>query len=179
MTGCRVTRKQRVLFLCRDNAALSIVAEALLRELDRLHFDAFSAGLEPADKVHDGAWGQLRHGFSSLDLLNPKSWMEFTSAWAPQMDFVITMCASSEDVDIRAFHGTPKLLHWPVPNPLVRATDGADVAPSARPFDHAFWHILKRVDAFIASHRMAWPTAIAATTAVACVPQTCECVSGR
>jgi len=41
----------------------------------------------------------LRHGFSSLELLNPKSWLEFTSEWAPQMDFVVTLCDESARVD--------------------------------------------------------------------------------
>jgi arsenate reductase len=170
-----VTRKQRVLFLCRDNAALSIFAEALLRELDGLHFDAFSAGLEPADKVHEAAMGQLRHGFSSLDLLNPKSWMEFTSEWAPQMDIVITMCAASADVDMRAFHGRPEWQHWTIADPQ---RGEANETQRPRPFVNAFWQILKRVEVLIATRRQAWP-ASNRSASVGCAPENCEFVSGR
>jgi protein-tyrosine-phosphatase len=159
-----VTRKQRVLFLCRDNAALSILAEALLRELDGLHFDAFSAGLEPADKVHAAAMGELRHGFSSLELLNPKSWLEFTSEWAPQMDFVITLCDESARVDMRAFHGNPELRHWAL-------TPSARV--DANTVGNAFWQILKRVEDFIAAERRPWPP-LKLPTVASCTSDTCD-----
>lgn len=170
-----MTRKQRVLFLCRDNAALSIVAEALLRELDGLHFDAFSAGLEPAERVHDAAMEQLRPGFSSLDLLNPKSWMEFTSEWAPQMDIVITMCEASAGVDMRAFHGLPEWQHWTISDPQ---RGEANETQRARPFVNAFWQILKRVEVLITTRRQAWP-ASSRTAAPGCATENCEFLSGR
>lgn len=81
-----MTRKYRVLFLCRENSARSIIAEALLRELAGHRFEAFSAGAEPAARVHPLALAQLRPGISDLDLLSPKSWPEFTSDWAPRME---------------------------------------------------------------------------------------------
>ncbi|CAG9190957.1 Protein-tyrosine-phosphatase [Paraburkholderia caribensis] len=164
MTGCRVTRKQRVLFLCRDNATLSILAEALLRELDGSHFDAFSAGLEPADKVQAAAMGELRHGFSSLELLNPKSWLEFTSEWAPQMDFVVTLCDESARVDARAFHGAPTFRHWTL-TPSAYGAAGA--------VENAFWQILKRVEDFIAAERRPWPS-LKLPAVAGCTPDACD-----
>ena len=160
-----MTRKQRVLFLLRDNATLSILAEALLRELDGLHFDAVSAGLEPADRVHAAAMGELRHGFSSLDLLNPKSWLEFTSEWAPEMDFVVTLCDESSRVDVRAFHGAPKLQHWA----LTPSAYGAAAA-----IEHAFWQILKRVEDFIAAERRPWPSSLTLPAVTSCSPDACD-----
>jgi protein-tyrosine-phosphatase len=154
-----------VLFLCRDNAALSILAEALLRELDGLHFDAFSAGLDPADKVHAAAMGELRHGFSSLDLLNPKSWLEFTSEWAPQMDFVVTLCEESARIDMRAFHGAPKLHRW-VLTPSAYGPTGV--------FENAFWQILKRVEDFITAERRPWPSSLKLPAAASCTPDACD-----
>jgi len=43
-----VTGKYKVQFLCRENSARSVIAEALLREPAGHRFDAFSAGAEPA-----------------------------------------------------------------------------------------------------------------------------------
>lgn len=78
-----MTTKYRVLFLCSENCARSIIAEALLRELAGHRFDAFSAGAEPAVSGHSLAMAQLGPGISDLDLLSPKSWLEVTSEWAP------------------------------------------------------------------------------------------------
>ncbi|MGA3251261.1 MAG: low molecular weight phosphatase family protein, partial [Paraburkholderia sp.] len=84
-----MTSKYKVLFLCRENSARSIIAEALLRELAGHRFEVFSAGSEPAARVHALAIAQLRPGISDLGLLTPKSWLEFTGEWAPRMDLII------------------------------------------------------------------------------------------
>jgi arsenate reductase len=85
-----VTSKYKVLFLCRENSARSIIAEALLRELAGHRFEVFSAGSDPAARVHALAIAQLRPGISDLGLLAPKSWLEFTGEWAPRMDLIVT-----------------------------------------------------------------------------------------
>jgi arsenate reductase len=110
--GVSVTRKYKVLFLCRDNAARSIIAEALLRELAGHRFDAFSAGPEPAARVHPHASAQLRPGISDHGVLCPKSWLEFTGEWAPRMDLVIAMDASVDKNHAPVFPGEPAFRIW-------------------------------------------------------------------
>jgi protein-tyrosine-phosphatase len=149
-----VTRKYKVLFLCRDNSIRSIIAEALLRELAGHRFDAFSAGPEPAARVHPLALAQLRPGISGRDVLSPKSWLEFTGEWAPRMDLVIALDESVDEHHAPAFPGAPSLLAWTFADPLA---DGVPDDERVRLFDKMFWQIVKQVSAFIE-----WPQYAAA-----------------
>ena len=137
-----MTRTYRVLFLCRGNSARSIIAEALLRELAGHRFEAFSAGAEPAARVHPLALAQLRPGISDLDLLSPKSWLEFTSEWAPKMDLVISMDGCVEEYYAPVFPGVPPSARWNFADPLA---DGMTQAERVRSFETVFWQILHRV----------------------------------
>jgi protein-tyrosine-phosphatase len=141
-----VTRKYKLLFLCRENSARSIMAEALLRELAGHRFDAFSAGPEPAMRVHPHALAQLRPGISELDVLCPKSWLEFTGEWAPRMDLVIAMDESVAGEHAPAFPGDPAVCNWTFADPLAQIASEAD---RVRLFEKVFWQIVRQVSAFI------------------------------
>ena len=81
-----------VLFLCTENSARSIIAEAVLNRLGTGRFKAFSAGSLPAGRVHPYALDLLRnHDYPTADLRS-KNWDEFTVPGAPEMDFVFTVC---------------------------------------------------------------------------------------
>lgn len=162
-----VTRKYKVLFLCRENSARSIIAEALLRELAGHRFDVFSAGPEPAARVHPTAIAQLRPGISDLGVLSPKSWLEFTGEWAPRMDIVIAMdeCVAGHHAPL--FPGEPSLSSWIFADPLA---NGLPEPEQVRVFEKVFWQIVRQVSAFIESPRFAAAREIAANTeAPACV----------
>ncbi|MGF6596735.1 arsenate reductase [Paraburkholderia sp. GAS448] len=145
--GRYVTKKYKVLFLCRENSARSVMAEALLRELAGDRFEAFSAGAEPAARVHPLAIAQLRPGISELSRLNPKSWLEFTGNWAPCMDLVIGMCDRVAEYHAPSFPGEPEFCQWNFPDPL---GEGMTDDERARAFDKVFWQILRRVTMLIA-----------------------------
>jgi protein-tyrosine-phosphatase len=149
-----VTRKYKVLFLCRDNSACGIIAEALLRELAGHRFEAFSAGPEPAARVHPLAVAQLRLSISVRDALSPKSWLEFTGEWAPRMDLVVALDESVDEHHVPAFPGAPSLLTWSVADPLV---DGMPEDERARLFEKMFWQIVRQVSALIALPQFANP----------------------
>lgn len=141
-----VTKKYKVLFLCRENSARSIIAEALLRELAGHRFEAFSAGPEPATRVHPIAIAQLRPGISDLGVLCPKSWLEFTGEWAPRMDLVIAMDACVGGHHAPRFPGEPALCSWIFADPLA---DGMLEPECVRSFEKVFWQIVRQVSAFI------------------------------
>jgi len=103
--GTSLTNKYNVLFLCRENSARSIMAEALLRELAGHRFVAFSAGARPASRVHPLTFAQLQPGISDLRPLNPKSWLEFAGEWAPRMDMVAHWMTMSTNTTRQVFRG--------------------------------------------------------------------------
>jgi arsenate reductase (thioredoxin) len=142
-----VSRKYKVLFLCRDNSIRSIIAEALLRELAGHRFDAFSAGPEPAARLHPLAVAQLQPGISGRAALSPKSWLEFTGEWAPRMDIVIALDGSVGGLHAPVFPGAPAFVYWTIADPLAGGQDAAD--EQARLFDKTFWQIVRQVSAFI------------------------------
>jgi arsenate reductase len=147
-----VTRKYKVLFLCRDNSARSIIAEALLRELAGHRFEAFSAGPDPVARVHPDAIAQLRPGISDHRVLSPKSWLEFTGEWAPRMDLVIAMDEFVDEHHAPVFPGEPAFRHWTFADPLAGHVDNAE---RVRLFDKVFWQIVRQVSSFIESPQYA------------------------
>jgi arsenate reductase (thioredoxin) len=161
-----VINKYKVLFLCRENSARSIIAEALLRELAGHRFDVFSAGAEPAARVHALAIAQLRPGVSDLGLLAPKSWLEFTGEWAPRMDLIITLDERVGEHVAPTFPGNPHFLKWDFADPLA---DGMTPEERARSFEKVFWQIVRRVTLFMELPRYALtgtrPATVAATPA--------------
>ena len=140
-----MSRKYNVLFLCRENSARSIMAEAFLRELAGDRFNAFSAGDRPDERVHPLAVAQLRHGVSHLNVLGPKSWLEFTGKWAPQMDVIVALDHRLDKYHAPAFPGTPLFCKWDFPDPLA---EGMSQAERERSFEQVFWQILRRVSLF-------------------------------
>ncbi|WP_144141536.1 arsenate reductase ArsC [Paraburkholderia sp. BCC1884] len=149
-----MTRKYKVLFLCRENSARSIIAEALLRELAGHRFDAFSAGPEPAARIHPFALAQLRPGVSEIEILSPKSWLEFTGEWAPRMDLVVAMEESVAGQHVPVFPGQPATIHWNFADPLMDRVSETD---RERLFGKVFWQIVRQVSAFIELPKYAQP----------------------
>lgn len=145
-----VPDRYKVLFLCKENSARSIMAEALLRELAGDRFQVFSAGSEPAAEIHLLTIAQLRPGISDIHLLSPKSWLEFTGEWAPRMDLVIALSDSDAEYHAPAFPGAPEFGDWRFANPLA---EGMTDEERERSFERVFWQILRRVGLFAALPR--------------------------
>ena len=107
-----------VLFLCTRNSARSIMGEAILNDIGRGRFRAFSAGSEPmrAGPLPE-VLAQLKALGHDVSALRSKSWDEFTGPDAPRMDFVIALCDTLNLQACPDFEGTHVTAAWPLPDP--------------------------------------------------------------
>jgi len=91
-TGKFMTPAFNVLFLCTQNSARSIIAEALLEKVGRGRFRAYSAGSDPAREPVPEVIDRLKALGHDVSRLHSKSWDEFRGPQAPRMDFIIALC---------------------------------------------------------------------------------------
>ena len=141
-----VDRVYNVLFLCTGNSARSILAEALLNQLGRGRFQAFSAGSFPKGAVHPMALELLQSlGFPTQELRS-KRWDEFASPGAPELDFIFTVCDNAAGEVCPIWPGKPTTAHWGIADPA--AVDNA--VERARAFGTALAELEARIRGFMA-----------------------------
>ncbi len=139
-------RVYNLLFLCRANSIRSIMAEAILRKMGAAHFRAYSAGSQPSDTVHPLALKVLEDYKFPTEGLRSKSWDEFATAGAPDMDFVFTVCDDTAAAPCPEWPGYPMTAHWSIDDPL--AVDGSAVEQE-RAFVLAFKYLRTRIGIFL------------------------------
>jgi len=136
-----------VLFLCTGNSARSIMAEMILNRAGQGRFRAFSAGSQPKGQVHPYALDLLRKLNFDVSGLRSKSWLEFSSADAPKLDFVFTVCDNAAAETCPVWPGQPMTAHWGVPDPAAASGKEAEVRLA---FADAFRMLSNRIDIFVA-----------------------------
>jgi arsenate reductase len=134
-----------VLFLCTGNSARSVLAESILQKDGAGSFRAFSAGSQPKGEVNPFALKVLRSMDYPAGGFRSKSWLEFSQAGAPQMDFVFTVCDSAAGEACPVWPGHPMTAHCGIEDPA--AAEGSDMEKEAV-FVAAFRHLKNRISAF-------------------------------
>ena len=107
--------KQNVLFICVHNSARSQMAEAWLNALYGDSFAAESAGLEPGT-INPLVVEVMRE--AGIDLSEKKTRAVF-DVWksGKVFEYVIAVCAESEEKGCPVFPGVTTRLSWPFPDP--------------------------------------------------------------
>lgn len=106
-----------VLFLCTHNSARSIIAEALLDNIGKGRFNAYSAGSDPAARPLPEVIDRLKAMGHDVSRLRCKSWNEFTGPNAPRMDFVIALCDTLDGQVCPDLGEKFVTAAWPLPDP--------------------------------------------------------------
>ena len=135
-----------VLFLCTGNSARSIIAESLMNRWGAGKFRGYSAGSHPKGELHPLAIYELEQNGYATDGLRSKSWDEFTTADAPRMDFVFTVCDQAAGETCPLWPGQPMTAHWGVPDPA--AVEGDKLTRMAA-FVTAFRQLERRISIFV------------------------------
>lgn len=117
VTESVMTPAFNVLFLCTQNSARSIIAEALLEKIGRGQFHAYSAGSEPARAPLPEVLERLKVLGHDVSQLRSKSWNEFKGPDAPRMDFVIALCDAPSGQFCPDLSGQFVTAAWPLPDP--------------------------------------------------------------
>lgn len=135
-----------VLFICSGNSARSIMAEALLRDLGRGKFRAFSAGTLPNSALNPFTLEILERNGHDTSGLRSKHISEFQQPDSIAMDFVFTVCDTAAAEECPPWPGQPLTGHWGLPDP-VKAT-GTD-AEKALVFAQTYAALRRRIMAFV------------------------------
>lgn len=134
-----------ILVLCTGNSARSILLEYLLNDLGKGRVTAYSAGSQPAGKVHPQSITPLESLGHDMSVARSKSWDEFAADDAPEMGAVITVCASAAGETCPIWPGAPVRAHWGVDDPAK-----ASEADWQEAFDTAYAILKRRAEAFLA-----------------------------
>lgn len=134
-----------VLFVCRDNAILSPMAEALLNHWGRGRFRALSAGWEPAAGVHALTARVLRRVQLLPAGLKPRDWSELATEEGPAFRFLVVLGHLMPERDVFGVKGKPLLAHWQIHDPL---SQEGPVEARERAFERALREIEARVKLF-------------------------------
>jgi arsenate reductase (thioredoxin) len=150
---------RNALILCTGNSARSVIGEALINHLSAGRWHAFSAGSKPTGRVNPYAISTLaKHGISAPQVRS-KSWDEFARPDAPEMDLVVTVCASAAGETCPLWPsrapGLPLRAHWGLQDPAAAQGDAALTAA----FEAAYQLIRRRVETFVALDFDALPAA--------------------
>jgi ArsR family transcriptional regulator, arsenate/arsenite/antimonite-responsive transcriptional repressor / arsenate reductase (thioredoxin) len=141
----------KILFLCTENSARSIMAEALLKHHTKGEYEVYSAGTEPHG-VDSRTLAAIEHFGLATDGLRSKHLDEVANI---HFDFVITLCdKAAQECDSR-INGT-NCLAWDFPDPRSRN--------EANPFIKTLQALNQRLKTFLLNQAQHTPALINPST---------------
>lgn len=106
----------QVLFVSRENACRSLLAESCLRHLGGNKFKVYSCGVPFGVADRPAIWAILALQTAGMPTqgLQCKNWAQFTKSGAPRMDFVIALDGETA-MDHPSWPGQPETALWEFP----------------------------------------------------------------
>lgn len=141
----------KVLFLCTENSARSIMAEALLKHHGKGEYEVYSAGTVP-NSVDGRTLSAIEHFGLPTDSLRSKHLDEVSHI---HFDFVITLCDKAAKECDNSVNGT-NFLTWDFPEPRSRK--------DANPFEKTLQELNERLKMFLLIQEKQKPAPITPTT---------------
>lgn len=125
-----------ILFICTHNRCRSIICEAITNHLSNGRIKAFSAGSQPAGKVHPLSLKHLQQYGIATDLLKSESWDAYDKI---RIDIAITVCDSAAGESCPLWMGKTIKVHWGLSDP-------SKVEGSEEEISEAFKALIKLVE---------------------------------
>jgi ArsR family transcriptional regulator, arsenate/arsenite/antimonite-responsive transcriptional repressor / arsenate reductase (thioredoxin) len=145
--------RQRILFLCKGNAARSQMAEAVMRHIGGEYFHAFSAGTGPKFAIHPQALETLSRNRIPVDGLTPK---DVSTFGGQPFDYVVCLCDRDREDPIE-LPGVD-VMHWRFPDPAASA-EGPERIRAFEDVLHALERRIRLLIAVTTPRRSLMPTA--------------------
>ena len=111
--------KPSVLFLCTGNSCRSQMAEGFLRELGGVRFAAYSAGTDPAERVHPLAVQAMSEKGIDISESEPKNVSQYLGRLPVR--HLIIVCDGANEKCPRIFPGMMNRMFWPFDDPAAFA----------------------------------------------------------
>ena len=138
-------RAKGVLFLCRDNGARSLMAEAILNSFSSGPMRAFSAGVTPCAEIPMPVSQVIEARGVEVKGLRSKSWTEFDGLPGLKLGFVISICDPDAGEACPYWPGQPVRAHWHIAEPR----EQGDVNEYYRILDETYDVIFRCVNGFL------------------------------
>lgn len=116
--------KPSVLFLCTGNSCRSQMAEGFLRKYGGDRFDAYSAGTDPAERVHPLAVQVMAEKGIDISDQQPKNVDECLGRLS--IRHLIIVCDGANEKCPRISPGTMNRMFWPFDDPATFVGTPAD-----------------------------------------------------
>ncbi|WP_343685642.1 arsenate reductase ArsC [Asticcacaulis sp.] len=141
-----MSKPYNVLFICTQNSARSILAEAIVNTSGQGRFRAWSAGSRPSGSVNPHALALLNNLGIDTAFARSKSWHDFATEDAPKFDFVFTVCDQAALEPCPMWSGSPLSGNWNIPDPAVVTGTEAEIGLA---FSDTFRLLQNRIHLFM------------------------------
>lgn len=114
--------KGSVLFMCRDNSAMSQMAEAFAKQVAPKDIDVLSAGIEPAKSMEPAAVEVMKEYGIDMSSMQPKA---VSDLGILQFDLVVALTGTADDT-LPPVSGSPPVVRWVIREARALGEEHAD-----------------------------------------------------